>query len=129
MVKLLDAINPESWPIAAKRLEPVRPNGAPSNWLEYCVAEGWFKQITIQDNGHDALCVWYHVSPDGGLIVNAAVNVTHGDLANVFMRGLELLAKRENCKYIQANTRRLGLVLKGKKFGFHVESVVLRKLL
>lgn len=129
MVKILDVIRPETWPEAVKRLDAVKPNGAPSNWLEYGVKEGFYRVATIQDNGVDALCIWFHVSPDGGLILNAAVNVTSGDLADVLIKGLVQLAKRESCKYIQANTRRLGLVLKSRKFGFHTESVTIRKVL
>lgn len=111
-------------------MRPMQPETVGTDWLAYGVKEGWFNVTEITIDNRPALVVWYHMSADGGFIVNGAASVNpHVDQTAALYAGITAMAKESGSRYIEFTTQRRGLVEKTEKYGFAVRGVVLRKML
>jgi len=114
---------------ACKVMQAVTPDYYHPNWLAYGVAEGWFEAAQVQFQDKPLYVIWYHFSPDGGLIVNAAAAATAEEKIEVLAYALVKLALQRGARYVEFHTARRGLVKKAQDRGWRVESVIMRKQL
>lgn len=103
---------------------------APVSWkapgmLAKAVADGWMFQEIIAYKGQNAFAVWYHISGDNGLWVNAVCSFDNGADIGIAFDGCTLLRQKHSAGYIRFMTTRKGLVAAAKKRGFTAEGVIL----
>lgn len=115
---------------AEEILAPVRPGNCRKDWLSYGVTEGFYQTTQINVDGKPTAIIYFHISPDGGFIVNAAASIDRESrIAEVLTKAVEMLAKQSGCSYCQFETLRQGMVSLGGLLGWKPSAVVMRKTL
>ena len=96
----------------------------------YCkqlVSEGWTQPVQINFRGKPAFVVSWHVTSDRGFWLDIAQTLNAGAPVNVLFAGVELIARRQNARYIRFQTMRRGLVKLSKDRGYKPEAVLMVK--
>ena len=96
----------------------------------YCkelVSEGWTTPAQINFRGAPAYLVTWHVTSDRGFWLDIAQTLNARVPVNVLFAGVELIARRQNARYIRYQTMRRGLVKLGKERGYKPEAVLMVK--
>lgn len=97
--------------------------------LKRLTAEGYLLAHIISVENVHTYCVWTSQTADGGLHVNAAVQLTDKGNFDVLVNAIESLAKSRNCQYLRFNSRRSGLLKQSLKRGYVADSISMVKKL
>jgi hypothetical protein len=94
------------------------------------VAKGFIEQTEILHDGKPIYMIYWHVNDQGGLHLNLGVSLNKtADNFPVLMKAFEILAAKVKAKAICFHTRRRGLLLKVKEYGYRAENVQVMKVL
>lgn len=96
--------------------------------LNHLAAEGFVECKQI-DYGVPQYVIWYHFTVDGGLHVNAALQLNETPLFEALSLALDVIARSQGAKFIRWTTHRPGLVHKAETYGYSADSVVMVKRL
>jgi len=126
LLQVLDTMDPAMIGELERKMAPVTAENMPAGHFAAAVARGEYKVCKILDGNQKPLAVmWYWVSQGSQcLVCNAAVSLCEHDnvLAEV-IAGCKIVARRHNCKTIEWNTSRAGLVRRAQQFGFKISGV------
>jgi hypothetical protein len=94
------------------------------------VKKGFLKQTEILADGRPVYMLWWHLTDQGNVHFNCGVSL---DMANdnfpVLIKAFEKIAANVDAKAIEFHTKRRGLLLKVKGFGYQSENVHVVKVL
>jgi hypothetical protein len=92
--------------------------------LENLTAEGIIKCVGVYVGGRLVYAIWFTVSLDRGLVVNAAVAAdSSGSNRKAFFEAVDILARSHGCHYAVFSTRRPGAVAVAQSFGYRTDTL------
>jgi hypothetical protein len=103
-----------------------------SGWLRRGVAEGFFRACEIIDEKGPVATLVYAQVCDPIRVLHgqgACSHRKHADVTPYILHALEKLGRDLGFDAVEFNTRRIGLVEKSVKIGWHLHSVTARKSL
>lgn len=127
--RLLDMVpaSMEERDAAADKFCGIVPICEPSR-LKRLTDEGYLTASVIQLKGVAQYVVWHSPTIDGGLHVNACIQVVDNPVGfPSLISMLESLAEQSGLTYIRWNTARPGLIAKGAELGFKAIAVCMVK--
>lgn len=124
MLSLLES-NQDSIARAISKLEPLFTPLVNAHTLTHAVSEGFINVNTIELDGEEIGCIWWHASCNGELVVNACASIKQDDNFPAFVAAAKLIAKARNCKYVKFETIRPGMAMKAVTLGFKVSGLIL----
>jgi hypothetical protein len=124
LVEIVAGISESSLPAVLKRLGPLMPDGTPKDWA----TRDGYERCRVLEEGIEKLVIYYHLSGDGGLSINAAVSLVGENVTRLLSDVADKLAFEKKARYIIFTTRRLGLIKQSQLFGYFPESIVMRKI-
>jgi hypothetical protein len=93
------------------------------------VRKGFLRQTEILCDGKPAYMIFWHINDQGGFHLNCAVSLDmQKDNFPVLIKGFEKLAAQVSAKFIEFHTRRRGLLLKVREYGYRIENVQVLKI-
>lgn len=96
-------------------------------FLNYAVREGWLTAEQINFNGVPGFVMFWGVTMDHGLAINACQTLNQGVPIDVAFAAADLIRQREGLKFVRFASTRPGLLHCAEKFGFKFDTVVMVK--
>lgn len=96
-------------------------------FLSYAVKEGWLEAIQIQLDGVPAYMIFFHITADGGLWVNAGQSLSAKAGIDCYYLSIDRICQMRNCKYTRGVVIRQGMVKTALAKGYKIDGLLMSK--